>query len=56
MAAARREDDRRAGVEAAFHRMHFNGGIVNIDDAADAPRHSFAQVVLLGFANAFRLE
>ena len=51
MTAARNQDHRRAGVEAAIHRMHFDRRIVNVDDAVDPPRNALAHVVLLGFAN-----
>ena len=54
--AARRQDDRRAGVEAAVDRVHFDGRIVDVDDAADPARHGLAHVVDFGLADLVRLE
>ena len=56
VAAARRQDHRRAGIEAAIDRVHFDGGVVNVDDAVDASRHGLAHVVLLGLADAVHFE
>jgi hypothetical protein len=36
--------------------MHFDGGIMDVDDAVNAPGDVLAPVVLLGFANTFLLE
>ena len=50
------EDDSRARIEAAFNRVHFDGGIVDVDNAADPPRHRLAHVVLLGLAHTLLVE
>ena len=36
--------------------MHFDGRVMNVDDAADPPRHRLAHIVLLGLANAVLFE
>ncbi len=52
VAAAGRQNDGGAGVEATVDRMKFDGRIVNVDDVGDAPGHRLAHVVLLGLADA----
>ncbi len=54
--AARRQNHRRPGIEAAIDRVYFNRRVVNVDDAVDPPRHGLAHVVLLGLADAVHFE
>ena len=56
MSAARDQDHRRAGIEAALDRMEFDRRVVDVDDAADPAGHRLAHVVLFGLANSVRLE
>ena len=56
VSAPRREEDGCAGVDAAFHGVHFDGRVVDVDNAADPPRHRLGHVILLGLANAVLLQ
>lgn len=56
MTAARHQDYGSAGIEAAINRVHFDRGVVNVDDAVDSPRHGLTHVVLLGFADTIHFE
>jgi hypothetical protein len=56
VAAPRDEDHRRAGIQAALDAMHFDGRIVNVDDAVNAPGHRAAHTVLLGYVDLVFLQ
>ena len=56
VAAAGDQDHGRAGIDAAIDGVHFDRRIVDVDDAADAPRHRLAHVVLLGLPDPLGLQ
>ena len=56
VAAAGDEDHHRPGVDAAIDGVELDARVVDVDDAADAPRHRLAQVVGLGLAHAIGLQ
>ena len=56
MASSSDEDDRRAGVDAAFHGVDFNGWVVDVDNAADASRDGLAEVVDFRFLDLVGFE
>src|SRR6266404_6047866 len=56
VSASGREDDSSTRVDAAFHRMHFYGWVVDVNNAVDPAGHGLAEVVLLGFAKSIVIE
>src|SRR5260370_32329265 len=56
VSASRRQDHRGARVDAAFHRVHLDGWVMDVNYAVDPSRHGLAHVILLRLANSIVVE
>ncbi len=54
--SARRQDHRRSGIDPCGHAMDLDRRVVDVDDALDASGHAVLHVVLLGLADAVRVQ
>ena len=56
VSSAGRKYYRGSGVDCPVDRVHFNGRIMNVDNAVDSSRHGFAQIILFRLPHSILLQ